>query len=120
MFCSLHRELVIADFMQVKGESLSVTWRRFTDLLSGRLHEYTLMQLFHIFYGGLWEDMQDYLEVLDNGSFLDRTPEAVWEYLESTRDDGQTIDQTPKSESSLPSQEGHHLDDADRVLDHGE
>ena len=39
---SLHREFVIADFVQIEGESFSDAWRRFTDLVSGRQHQYTL------------------------------------------------------------------------------
>ena len=40
-------------------------------------HSYTIDDLFFIFFGGLWEEMKDFMQDLDGGAVFEMTPEEA-------------------------------------------
>ena len=112
---SLHRESDISHFAQIEGESFFDLGGDFTYIVGCRPHTYTLDDLFFIFFGGLREEMKDFMQMLDGGAVFEMTPEEAWERLESMRQDIDIMDGTPGG-LYMPSEEGICL----RTLDHGE
>ena len=60
-----------------------------------RQHTYTIDDLFFIFFGGLREEMKDFMQDLDGVTIFEMAPEEAWERLESMSRDIDIMDGTP-------------------------
>ena len=71
-------------FTQKQDESIYKTWERFKDiLLQCPHHGYTISNLLAFFYNGLTPAMKEYVELMCNGQFFEKTQYEAWAYIET-------------------------------------
>ena len=71
-------------FAQKPEESIYQTWERFKEtLLQCPHHGYTMSNLLAFFYNGLTPKMKEYVELMCNGQFFEKTQYEAWAYIET-------------------------------------
>ena len=71
-------------FTQKQDESIYKTCERFKDiLLQCPHHGYTIINLLAFFYNGLTPVMKEYVELMCNGKFFEKTRYEAWAYIET-------------------------------------
>ncbi|XP_026385854.1 uncharacterized protein LOC113281351 isoform X2 [Papaver somniferum] len=83
----------IMNFSQKENESFFECWERFKDLLSSCPHHgYEIWRVINFFYDGLNSCMRQFVEMMCNGQFLNKSPDDAWTYFDSLAENSQNWD----------------------------
>ena len=105
-FFSMHRTQAlqghIMHFAQKQDESIYHMWERFKEtLLQCPHHGYTLSNLLAFFYNGLTPKMKEYVELMCNDQFFEKTQYEAWAYIETIAEHATRLEPRPEGNDSF-------------------
>ena len=87
------------NFSQKENETFFQCWERFKELLLACPHHgYETWGVISFFYDGLFSNMRQFVEMMGNGEFMNKSPDEACDYFDLLAGNAQVWETTNTSE----------------------